>query len=196
MMRYGIPAYRLPRDVLDAEIGRILALGVELECGARSRTSRGDARRAYDAVFLAVGAHVGRHARSRPGAPRGSSTPSRCCTARGRVSARSSAAASSSMAVATRRSTPPAARRLARAEVPAPPGHRRRSAGSRSPVEPTIIYRRTRERMPAQPEELEQAEERDLLPLALDDRGRRRRAHQGRAHAPRRERLSPADRRV
>ena len=39
MMRYGIPAYRLPRDVLDAEIERILALGVELRCGrARRRT--------------------------------------------------------------------------------------------------------------------------------------------------------------
>ena len=30
MLRYGIPAYRLPRDVLAAEIDRILALGVEL----------------------------------------------------------------------------------------------------------------------------------------------------------------------
>ena len=59
MMRYGIPAYRLPRDVLDAEIGRILALGVELECGARVEDLREAMRAgAYDAVFLAVGAHV------------------------------------------------------------------------------------------------------------------------------------------
>ena len=31
MMRFGIPKYRLPRDVLDAEVQRILDLGVELE---------------------------------------------------------------------------------------------------------------------------------------------------------------------
>ena len=40
MMRYGIPKYRLPREVLDAEIARILDLGVRLELGARSTTSR------------------------------------------------------------------------------------------------------------------------------------------------------------
>ena len=32
MLRYGIPKYRLPREVLDAEIQRILDLGVELKC--------------------------------------------------------------------------------------------------------------------------------------------------------------------
>ena len=41
MMRYGIPRYRLPREVLDAEIDRILALGVRLELGRRGdRTSK------------------------------------------------------------------------------------------------------------------------------------------------------------
>ena len=30
MMRYGIPAYRLPRNVLDAEVERIIALGVDV----------------------------------------------------------------------------------------------------------------------------------------------------------------------
>src|SRR5512138_2678371 len=33
MLRYGIPDYRLPRDVLAAEVARIAALGVELKCG-------------------------------------------------------------------------------------------------------------------------------------------------------------------
>ena len=33
MLRYGIPKYRLPREVLDAEIQRILDLGVDLKCG-------------------------------------------------------------------------------------------------------------------------------------------------------------------
>ncbi len=32
MLRYGIPRYRLPREVLDLEISRIVDLGVELKC--------------------------------------------------------------------------------------------------------------------------------------------------------------------
>jgi NADPH-dependent glutamate synthase beta subunit-like oxidoreductase len=61
MMRFGIPKYRLPRDVLDAEIQRILDLGVTLELD-RSVTNVLDAKRdgAFDAVFLAVGAHLGK----------------------------------------------------------------------------------------------------------------------------------------
>ena len=35
MMRFGIPKYRLPRDILDAEIGRILAMGVTLELNSK-----------------------------------------------------------------------------------------------------------------------------------------------------------------
>ena len=35
MMRFGIPRYRLPREVLDAEIDRILRLGVTLHCDRR-----------------------------------------------------------------------------------------------------------------------------------------------------------------
>lgn len=31
MMRYGIPKYRLPREVLDKEIARIAELGVKFE---------------------------------------------------------------------------------------------------------------------------------------------------------------------
>jgi 2-oxoacid:acceptor oxidoreductase delta subunit (pyruvate/2-ketoisovalerate family) len=59
MMRFGIPKYRLPRDVLDAEIERILALGVELKLDTRvddiliSMQEGG-----FDAAFLAVGAHI------------------------------------------------------------------------------------------------------------------------------------------
>jgi NADPH-dependent glutamate synthase beta subunit-like oxidoreductase len=59
MMRYGIPNYRLPRDVLDAELDRIAALGVQLitehrvEDLAAERDEGG-----FDAVFVAVGAHL------------------------------------------------------------------------------------------------------------------------------------------
>ena len=63
MMRYGIPAYRLPRDVLDAEIGRILAMGITWE-GGRPVTDLEAAisEGGFDAAFLAVGAQRGRHA--------------------------------------------------------------------------------------------------------------------------------------
>lgn len=63
MMRYGIPTYRLPRDVLDAEIQRILAMGVALESG-RTETDVPSAMHegGFDAVFLAVGAHIAKRA--------------------------------------------------------------------------------------------------------------------------------------
>ena len=63
MMRFGIPTYRLPRDVLDAEIARILDLGVTLELDSKV-TSILDAMRdgGFDAAFLAVGAHIGKRA--------------------------------------------------------------------------------------------------------------------------------------
>ncbi|PFG38284.1 2-oxoacid:acceptor oxidoreductase delta subunit (pyruvate/2-ketoisovalerate family) [Georgenia soli] len=61
MMRYGIPAYRLPRDVLDAEIQRIVDMGVTLELDTRVTTVQPDLER-FDAVLLAVGAQIGRRA--------------------------------------------------------------------------------------------------------------------------------------
>ncbi len=57
MLRYGIPAYRLPKEVLDQEIDAILALGVKTRTGCRVGvdlpwTELGR----YDAVFAATGA--------------------------------------------------------------------------------------------------------------------------------------------
>lgn len=61
MLRQGIPAYRLPREVLDRQIERYRSMGIEFRTGVRLE---GDlARREltqYDAVFLATGAHRGR----------------------------------------------------------------------------------------------------------------------------------------
>jgi NADPH-dependent glutamate synthase beta subunit-like oxidoreductase len=59
MMRYGIPQYRLPRKVLDAEIKRILDYGVELQTSAKV-SSLADVMKSktFDAVFLSVGAHI------------------------------------------------------------------------------------------------------------------------------------------
>ncbi len=63
MMRYGIPKYRLPREILDAEIERIRALGVRIECGRNVEDLEKTMREGgYDAAFLAVGAHLARRA--------------------------------------------------------------------------------------------------------------------------------------
>ena len=59
MMRFGIPKYRLPRDVLDAEMQRIVDLGVTLRLDTKvfdlAQTMKNGG---FDAAFLAVGAHI------------------------------------------------------------------------------------------------------------------------------------------
>ena len=83
MMRYGIPEYRLPRDILDVEISRIVEMGIELRLGepvedlaalleashsASGGSASGGGRRragsapAYDAAFLGVGAQTAKRA--------------------------------------------------------------------------------------------------------------------------------------
>lgn len=61
MLRYGIPRYRLPRQVLDAEIGRITDLGVELKCNflIGNDMSLDDLKKEYQAIFVGIGAHKG-----------------------------------------------------------------------------------------------------------------------------------------
>ena len=59
MMHFGIPAYRLPRDVLDAEVARIRAMGVTITLDHRVEDlEREWTAGAFDAVFVAVGAHL------------------------------------------------------------------------------------------------------------------------------------------
>ena len=59
MMRFGIPKYRLPRDILDAEVGRLTKLGIEIRLNAKvediveTMETEG-----YDACFAAIGAHL------------------------------------------------------------------------------------------------------------------------------------------
>lgn len=62
MMRYGIPGFRTPRDVLDAEIQRILDLGVKTRMNCRIGTdiTMAQIRAEFDAVFLGLGAQAGR----------------------------------------------------------------------------------------------------------------------------------------
>jgi NADPH-dependent glutamate synthase beta subunit-like oxidoreductase len=61
MLRYGIPDYRLPQQVLDAEIDRILELGVDLRLNTAvgSEIPLDELRKEYKAVFVAIGAHKG-----------------------------------------------------------------------------------------------------------------------------------------
>ena len=63
MMRFGIPKYRLPRDVLDAEMQRIVDLGVTVQLNAKvadvAQTMKDGG---FDAAFLAVGAHIAKRA--------------------------------------------------------------------------------------------------------------------------------------
>jgi NADPH-dependent glutamate synthase beta subunit-like oxidoreductase len=62
MMRYGIPGFRTPREVLDAEIQRILDLGVEtrMNCRIGTDVTLEQIRADFDAVFLGLGAQAGR----------------------------------------------------------------------------------------------------------------------------------------
>jgi NADPH-dependent glutamate synthase beta subunit-like oxidoreductase len=62
MSRYGIPGYRMPRDVMDGEIQRILDMGVELHMQTRvgRDVSFAQLENDYDAILLAIGAQQGR----------------------------------------------------------------------------------------------------------------------------------------
>ena len=62
MMRYGIMGYRVDRNILDAEINRILSLGIELQMGVRigKELSISDLEDKHDAVFIGIGAQTGK----------------------------------------------------------------------------------------------------------------------------------------
>jgi 2-oxoacid:acceptor oxidoreductase delta subunit (pyruvate/2-ketoisovalerate family) len=140
MMRYGIPAYRLPRDVLDAEIARIPALGVVLERG----TTVDDvvaAKREFDAVYLAVGARLGH----RTDIPAGDG-------------ARILDAIAVLHDVADGH-PPTLGRRVAVYGGGNTAVDAARTARRLGATDPVIIYRRTRDRMPAHLDELAEATE-------------------------------------
>ncbi|MCJ7627591.1 MAG: FAD-dependent oxidoreductase, partial [Longimicrobiales bacterium] len=62
MLRYGIPDYRLPPAVLEAEISRILELGVELKLGTLigRDVTLDELRERHHALYLGIGAQRGR----------------------------------------------------------------------------------------------------------------------------------------
>ena len=63
MMRFGIPKYRLPREVLEAEMQRIVAMGVTVQLNSKVDNIANAMRNGhFDAAFLAVGAHIAKRA--------------------------------------------------------------------------------------------------------------------------------------
>ena len=146
MMRFGIPKYRLPREVLDAEIARIVALGVTIELNTKVTdvpAAKRDGR--FDAVFLAVGAHIAKRAYL----PAGS-------------------AGKMLDAVAVLRSMEGEERPLLGRRVVVYGGGNTaldvaRTAKRLGAEESVIVYRRTREKMPAHETELEEALQEGVL---------------------------------
>jgi 2-oxoacid:acceptor oxidoreductase delta subunit (pyruvate/2-ketoisovalerate family) len=140
MMRFGIPKYRLPREVLDAEIDRILDLGVVLKLNAKvDRIVESMKSGGFDAAFLAVGAHIGK----RSFIPAGS-------------------AAKILDAVALLRSMEGENQPLLGRRVVVYGGGNTaidaaRTAKRLGATEAIIVYRRTRDRMPAHDFEVEEA---------------------------------------
>jgi len=146
MMRFGIPRYRLPRDVMEAEVERILALGVELELN-RKVTNIAESMRAggFDAAFLAVGAHIGRRAYVPAG------------------EAERIVDAVSLLEGLEQGEKPLLGRRVAiygGGNTAMDAARTARRLGARDAV---VVYRRTRERMPAHEFEVEEAEEEGVM---------------------------------
>ena len=142
MMRYGIPQYRLPRDVLDAEIARIEETGVRILGGHHVEDLLDERQEGgFDAVFVAVGAHLARHV-DIPARDAGRILDA--LSLLGRVAAGERPAIGRRVAVYGGGNTAMDAARVAR----------RLGAD-----EALVVYRRTRAQMPAHEEEAEEAEQ-------------------------------------
>jgi NADPH-dependent glutamate synthase beta subunit-like oxidoreductase len=146
MMRFGIPKYRLPRDVLDAEVQRILDMGVKLELNTKVTNIEESVREGgFDAAFLAVGAHISKRAY---------------------IPAGESAHILDALSV-LRSMEGEEKPMLGRRVVVYGGGNTAmdvaRTAKRLGAEEAVVVYRRTRERMPAHDFEVEEAEEEGVM---------------------------------
>jgi len=146
MMRFGIPRYRLPREVLDAEVRRILDMGVELELNRKVENALEAMHEGgFDAVFLAVGAHIGRRAYIPAG------------------EAERILDAVSLLESMEGEERPQLGRRVAVYGGGDTAMDAARTAKRLGATDAVVVYRRTRQRMPAHEIELEEATEEGVL---------------------------------
>jgi 2-oxoacid:acceptor oxidoreductase delta subunit (pyruvate/2-ketoisovalerate family) len=145
MMRFGIPTYRLPRDVLEAEVQRIVDMGVVLKLNAKVERIQDAMREGhFDAAFLAVGAHIAKRAYIPAGE-----------------------ASHILDAVAVLRGMEGEAKPMLGRRVVVYGGGNTAldvaRTAKRMGAEPIIVYRRTREKMPAHDFEVEEALQEGIL---------------------------------
>jgi NADPH-dependent glutamate synthase beta subunit-like oxidoreductase len=146
MMRYGIPRYRLPRGVLDAEVSRVLDLGVRFEAESPvTDLDRVMADEGWDAAFLAVGAQLGRR------------------TYLPAASAARVVDAVSLLHGLEEGERPLLGRRVAVYGGGDTAMDAARSARRLGASDAVVVYRRTRERMPAHAEDVAEAEAEGVL---------------------------------
>jgi formate dehydrogenase beta subunit len=139
MMRVGIPAYRLPREILDSEIKEIENVGVEIKINTKVASLDDLFSQGYNAIFLGLGAHKGTKAGVKgedlPGVMDGVDFLRRVSLGEEvKIGKRIGVIGGGNAAIDCARTAP----RMGAKEV-------------------TIVYRRTRAEMPAAPEEVEEA---------------------------------------
>lgn len=155
MMRYGIPSYRLPRGILDQEIGRIAAMGVRFEMNTKV-TDLEAALAEFDAVFLAVGAQIGRHTNIPAGA---ASHVLDAVSMLREVEEGRGSAVEGGVAEAAPAEQPLLGRRVVVYGGGNTAIDAARTAKRLGAKDSVIVYRRTRDRMPAHDSEVTEAQE-------------------------------------
>jgi len=160
MLRIGIPKYRMPREIIDREIKHITDLGVELSCSCRigNDITLAQLQEKHDAVFIATGAHRSRTIGLGTSADGPIWSGLRFLD---RVNQNTDPNIGEKAAIIGGGNTAIDTARVA----------------LRLGAEPTIIYRRTREEMPAHETELRDAEKEGIqiiylaTPLSVDEDG-------------------------
>lgn len=163
MLRYGVPDYRLPPDVLDAEIQKIIDLGVGVELNTKvgKDISLEDLRTRHSSLYLAIGAQKGR-GMSIPGADGPSVWTGTDYLSR--VNCGETIDVGENVIVVGGGNTAMDAARCAR----------------RGGAEVTVLYRRTREEMPAIAHEIDDALEEGIELMLLASATRIERQADGR----------------
>ncbi|WP_288045718.1 NAD(P)-binding protein, partial [Sphingomonas sp.] len=146
MMRFGIPKYRLPRDIVEAEIQRIVDMGVTLNLNSTIDDIPATMKaNAFDACFVAIGAHLAN---------------------RVDIPAADAARVLDAVSVLRDMETGDAPPQLGRRVVVYGGGNTAvdvARTAKRLGAEPVIVYRRTREQMPAHDFEIEEALEEGVV---------------------------------